>query len=65
MPQRSPPPITEQTQVGPDVDLDRDEIRLPGGTRLTQSLADTIVEQVRQRAGRPSLSGARAASPQT
>jgi predicted HicB family RNase H-like nuclease len=64
MPRRSTPPVTEQTTVGPDLDLDRDDIRLPGGRRLTQSVADTIVEQVRQAAGRPSLSGARAASPQ-
>jgi hypothetical protein len=64
MSRRRSPPISEHTPVGPDVDLDREDIRLPGGTRLTQSLADTIVEQVRHGAGRPSLSGTRAASPQ-
>jgi len=64
MPRRSPPLVTDQTPVGPDVDLDRDDIRLPDGTRLTPSLADRIVEQVRQGAGRPSLSGVRVASPQ-
>lgn len=64
MPRRSPPLVTEQTSVGPDVDLDRDDILLPDGSRLTQAVADAIVAQVHQAAGRPSLSGARAASPQ-
>ena len=64
MPRRSPPLVTERSSVGPDVDLDRDKIRLPDGSRLTQAVADAIVVQVRQAAGRPSLSGARKASPQ-
>jgi hypothetical protein len=39
------------------VDLDPDDIRLPDGTRLTQEVAEAIVEDVRRRAGRPSLTG--------
>lgn len=46
-----------------DVDLERDDVRLPDGTRLTQQVADTIVMDVRRKAGRPSLTGEAAASP--
>lgn len=46
-----------------DVDLDREDIRLSDGTRLTQDVADAIVEDVRRKAGRPSLTGDSAASP--
>lgn len=46
-----------------DVDLDREDIRLPDGTRLTAKVADAIVEDVRRKAGRPSLTGDAAASP--
>jgi predicted DNA-binding protein len=45
------------------VDLDREDIRLADGTRLTQEAADRIVTQAR-RGGRPSLSGETSASPQ-
>jgi predicted HicB family RNase H-like nuclease len=46
-----------------DVDLDREDVRLPDGTRLTQEVADAIVEDVRRKAGRPSLTGEAAISP--
>jgi predicted HicB family RNase H-like nuclease len=46
-----------------DVDLDREDIRLPDGARLTQEVADAIVEEVRRKAGRPSLTGQAAISP--
>jgi predicted HicB family RNase H-like nuclease len=46
-----------------DVDLDREDIRLPDGTRLTQEVADAIIEDVRRKAGRPSLTGEAATSP--
>lgn len=52
-----------KTRGREDVDLDREDVRLPGGTRLTPSLADAIVEDVRRKAGRPSLTGEAAASP--
>jgi hypothetical protein len=64
MARRTPPRITEQTRVGTDVDLERDDIRLADGTRLTPEIADSIVEQVHRTSGRPSLSGKAAASPQ-
>jgi cell pole-organizing protein PopZ len=63
MPEPQPPRITPDTPIGPDVDLDREDIRLADGTRLTQEVADRIVTQAR-RGGRPSLSGEAAASPQ-
>ncbi len=47
----------------PRSDVDREDIRLANGTRLTNEVAEEIVEQVRRSSGRPSLSGA-AASPQ-
>lgn len=46
-----------------DVDLAREDVRLPDGTRLTQDLADAIVEDVRRKVGRPSLTGEAAISP--
>ena len=30
--------------IGPDVDLDREDVRLADGRRLTNTLADEIVE---------------------
>jgi hypothetical protein len=63
MPEPQPPRITPDTPIGPDVDLDRDDVRLADGTRLTQEVADRIVAQAR-RGGRPSLSGEAAVSPQ-
>jgi len=64
MPDRRPPRITDDTPIGPDVDLDREDIRLADGTRLTGEVADGIVQELRRSAGRPSLSGKAAASPQ-
>lgn len=64
MPDRTPPRVTSSTPIGPDVDLEREDIRLADGTRVTEVIADGIVEQVRRSAGRPSLSGKPAASPQ-
>ncbi len=64
MPSPNPPRITDETPIGRDVDLERDDVRLQDGTRLTDEVADDIMEQVRRTAGRPSLSGQAAASPQ-
>lgn len=64
MPERTPPRITDDTSIGPDVDLDREDIRLADGSRLTQEVAEGMVEQVRRSVGRPSLSGEAVASPQ-
>jgi hypothetical protein len=63
-PGRRPPVVTPDTQIGPDVDLDREDVRLRDGTRLTNDLAEAINEDVRRAAGRPSLSGGRQHSPQ-
>jgi predicted HicB family RNase H-like nuclease len=64
MPDRTPPQITTDTPIGEDVDLDREDVRLPDGSRLTDEAAEDIVEQVRRSAGRPSLSGNKTSSPQ-
>jgi predicted HicB family RNase H-like nuclease len=61
--ERTPPPITSSTPIGPDVDLDRDDVRLADGTRLTEQKAADIVDEVRRRGGRPSLTGQAAVSP--
>lgn len=58
------PRIAHDTPIGPDVDLDHEDVRLLDGTRLTQEIADGIVEDVRRSSGRPSLTGAKAPSPQ-
>ena len=63
MTERTPPPITSSTPIGPDVDLDRDDVRLLDGTRLTEQKAVDIVDEVRRRGGRPSLTGRAAVSP--
>ena len=64
MPDPTPPRITDDTPTGPDVDLDRDDVRLEDGTRLTEDAAAGIIDQVRRSSGRPSLSGRPATSPQ-
>jgi predicted HicB family RNase H-like nuclease len=46
-----------------DVDLEQEDVRLPDGSRLTQDVADAIVNDVRRRSGRPSLTGEAAVSP--
>lgn len=46
-----------------DVDLAREDVRLPDGTRLTDEVVGAIVEDVRRRVGRPSLTGDAAISP--
>jgi predicted HicB family RNase H-like nuclease len=63
MEDRTPPPVTPTTPIGPDVDLDAEDVRLADGSRLTEDRAAEIVEEVRRRAGRPSLTGEAAASP--
>lgn len=59
----APPRITETTPIGPDVDLERDDVRLADGTRLTDEVAGEIVGQLRRSSGRPSLSGQASVSP--
>lgn len=64
MAKRTPPKITSSTPIGPDVDLEHDDVRLNDGTRLTVETATEIVENVRRTTGRPSLSGHATPSPQ-
>lgn len=43
--------------IGPDVDLDQEEVLLADGRRLTEELADEIAERaLARRRGRPSIS---------
>lgn len=56
------PRITPETVIGADVDLDLEDVRLTDGTRLTEEVAEQIVEEVR-RVGRPSLTGRAQVSP--
>ncbi len=51
--------------IGPDIDLDEEEIRLADGSRLTEDAAEQIAERVleQRRAGRPSLIGGKAHTP--
>jgi predicted HicB family RNase H-like nuclease len=63
MTERIPPTVTSDSPIGPDVDLDRDDVRLADGTRLTEQKAADIVDEVRRRGGRPSLTGRAAVSP--
>lgn len=51
------------TDIGPDVDLDTEDIRLADGTRLTQEAADDLVAEIRSKAGRASLGRAGTRSP--
>ncbi len=63
MADRTPPAVTPTTPIGPDVDLDTEDVRLADGTRLTEEGAAEIVDEVRRRVGRPSLTGEAAVSP--
>ena len=63
MAKRAKPKITHGAPIGEDVDLRRGDVRLPDGTRLTDDVVDDIVEQVRRKGGRPSLTGDSATSP--
>lgn len=64
MPRRRPPQVSRDTPIGPDIDLDQEDVRLADGTRLTPEVADQIVEDARRAAGRPSLTAPGKHSPQ-
>ena len=63
MTDRTRPSVTADSPIGPDVDLAEDDVRLADGTRLTEQRAAEIIEEVRRRGGRPSLTGQAAVSP--
>jgi hypothetical protein len=52
--------------VGPDIDLEQEDVRLADGTRLTPPIAEEMAESALQQvhAGRPSLTGQGGRSPQ-
>ena len=51
MSERQPPRFSDDSPIGPDVDLERDDIRLADGTRLTSDIAAGIAEDVRRALG--------------
>jgi predicted HicB family RNase H-like nuclease len=53
-------------EIGPDIDLDTEDVRDSHGERITEARAEQLAEDALRtaRAGRPSLSGGRAHSPQ-
>ncbi|MPY83458.1 MAG: ribbon-helix-helix protein, CopG family [Actinophytocola sp.] len=53
-------------EIGPDIDLDAEDVRDSAGERITEARAEEIAEQALRKvhAGRPSLSGGRTHSPQ-
>lgn len=56
-------------KIGPDIDLDAEEVYTQDGERLTEALAEEMAEHAVTEAraaarGRPSLSGGRTHSPQ-
>ncbi len=58
MPERKPPSVSNKTPIGPDVDLDRDDIRLADGTPLTPEVADDLAAEIRRNARRAASSPA-------
>ena len=57
--------VKSKYTVGPDVDLDREVIRLKNGKRLTNKLAEKMAKDaIKKVVGRPSLSGLSIKSPQ-
>ncbi len=70
MSQRKPKARTRQFHpgpVGPDIDLDHEEIHLQDGSRLTEAKAEELAEEAMQdfyrSRGRPSLTGGREHTP--
>lgn len=61
---RTAPRVTTRTPIGPDTDVDREDVRLRSGRRLTSEVAEELAQDVRRAGGRPSLSGGAARSPQ-
>ena len=50
MPEDLPPPVTPDTPTGPDVDLNRDDVSLAGGMRLTGTIVGHLTDQARRTA---------------
>ncbi|MBN9607688.1 MAG: hypothetical protein BGO26_09480 [Actinobacteria bacterium 69-20] len=61
-------PTFTKKQIGPDIDLDVEEVFLDDGSRLTEARAAALAEHAmlrihESRSGRPSLSGERRSTP--
>jgi hypothetical protein len=50
VPKRPPRPDTPDTPAGPDVDVNRDDVRPADGTRLTDTIAGHLADQARRTA---------------
>jgi hypothetical protein len=51
-------------EIGPDIDLDKEEVRTADGRRLTEELARQIAEEaIARHRGRPSVTGRRERTP--
>ena len=50
MPEDPPPRVTPDTPIGPDVDLNRDDVSLADGTRLTGTIVGHLTDQARRTA---------------
>lgn len=59
---REAPKVTLDTPLGPDVDLERDDVRTTTGRRLTEEVVEEFVTEARS-AGRPSLTAPGVHSP--
>lgn len=50
--------------LGPDIDLDNEVVLLADGTRMTETIAETLADEVlAARRGRPSVTGRRERTP--
>ncbi len=50
--------------IGPDIDLEQEDVRLPDGSRLTDDRAAALAERaLARRRGRPSVTGEEAHTP--
>lgn len=56
--------MTEHYEDGGTIDLEVEEVYLADGTRLTEERAAELADEVRAKAGRPSLSAPGVHSPQ-
>ena len=55
--------ITSKRATSGEVDLEHEHVSVSHGTQPIDDVADAIVDDVRRKAGRPSLTGTPAASP--
>lgn len=50
--------------IGPDIDLDKEDVRTADGRRLTEEMAEQIAEEaIARHRGRPSVTGQRQRTP--